>query len=236
MKVVFTMLIGAAVLMTGVEARAQLFRDQALGRTESLRKRSPGGQDARLNRSRSRGSDANSRSQGGGQGDAEPLGTILGNERFLRGNRDARDFVGTDSGETRRFVGVQQALQADAAERPETPPPEIQIEPASDPNRVQLLVEPSGLGIYRPRLSIDFEFPTRPAQAVSLQLAHRLQTSLQARWSTPIEVSVEGETATLRGTVASERDRTLARLLVLFEPGISKVENELTVAAGLPDP
>jgi hypothetical protein len=42
-------------------------------------------------------------------------------------------------------------------------------------------------------------------------------------------VSVEGATATLRGEVASERDRTLAERLVLFEPGIDSVRNELKV-------
>jgi osmotically-inducible protein OsmY len=50
----------------------------------------------------------------------------------------------------------------------------------------------------------------------------------------PMEVSVQGATATLRGVVASARDREMAELLVRFEPGISTVRNELTVQQARP--
>lgn len=44
-----------------------------------------------------------------------------------------------------------------------------------------------------------------------------------------IEVSVEGRTARLQGTVASADDRDLAALIALFEPGISDVQNDVIV-------
>ena len=38
-----------------------------------------------------------------------------------------------------------------------------------------------------------------------------------------------GRTAILRGTVATDEDRRLAEQLVLLEPGVAKVQNEITV-------
>ena len=39
-------------------------------------------------------------------------GSLTGTERFLRGNRRLNDFIGTDMGDARSFVGVTQARQA----------------------------------------------------------------------------------------------------------------------------
>ena len=51
---------------------------------------------------------------------------------------------------------------------------------------------------------------------------------------TPVEVTVQGQTATLRGIVSSEHDRVLAEQLVRLEPGIWEVNNELTLPAESP--
>ena len=45
-----------------------------------------------------------------------------------------------------------------------------------------------------------------------------------------IAVALEGRTAVLRGTVASEPDRQLAEMLALLEPEVLQVRNELQVA------
>ena len=45
----------------------------------------------------------------------------------------------------------------------------------------------------------------------------------------PLEVSLEGRTATLRGTVATRHDRALAEQLLLLEPSVARVKNELQV-------
>ena len=60
-----------------------------------------------------------------------------------------------------------------------------------------------------------------------------LRTLIQSR-SLTIEVSPEGHSAILRGAVPSEHDRQTTELLVMLEPGIQKVENELTVDSTLP--
>jgi osmotically-inducible protein OsmY len=45
-----------------------------------------------------------------------------------------------------------------------------------------------------------------------------------------VNVSVQGDTVTLRGTVSSENDRLLAAQMAMLEPSVSSVRNELTVA------
>ena len=61
-------------------------------------------------------------------------------------------------------------------------------------------------------------------------MVERLSASPSIRATEPLEVSMAGRTATLRGTVESEHEKQLAGLMLLFEPGISKVQNELAVA------
>jgi hypothetical protein len=62
------------------------------------------------------------------------------------------------------------------------------------------------------------------------RLAERLRVVLRDRLRSPLSVSIEHETAILRGAVASQYDRTLAGHLARFEPGVRNVKNELTVA------
>jgi hypothetical protein len=83
--------------------------------------------------------------------------------------------------------------------------------------------------VYEPRLSIAFDV-TRPTEEVVAQnLVQLLAASPGFQSAVRIEVSVAGAIATLRGEVASERDRSLAERLILFEPGIDSVRNELKV-------
>jgi hypothetical protein len=42
-------------------------------------------------------------------------------------------------------------------------------------------------------------------------------------------IDMDGRTAILRGTVATDRDRRLAERLLMLEPGVDSVRNELTV-------
>jgi hypothetical protein len=50
-----------------------------------------------------------------------------------------------------------------------------------------------------------------------------------------ITVTVQGQTATLRGRVASQSDRQLAEALARLEPGIEQVQNDLTVQPASPE-
>ena len=76
-----------------------------------------------------------------------------------------------------------------------------------------------------------------PGKVQQVSLSSGVETQLSARISrcagiekrSPITVSVRAATATLRGVVATARDRTLAGHVVRMEPGIWQVDNELTV-------
>jgi hypothetical protein len=165
--------------------------------------------------------------------------------RFLRGNRTAGDFVGSDAADASHFVGAE-----DSAATPLQPGAAAALGAAAlggaalgaAASRVQgglpLLGQQLGAGLggpapratmYEPRLRVDFAVPSLPPQQVQANLTDLLESCTELRRMGPIAVSLEGRTATLRGTVASERDRLLAQQLILFEPGISQVANELRV-------
>jgi len=184
------------------------------------------------------GSTAQSQSVGTSQNrgsDENEVGILLGNERFYRGNRTVTDFVGRDAQDVQDFVGVQQTeaagVAADTGVRIESAISEELLEPPAEVDVNLPPPPPSPTSLYSPRLRVGFRFSRPPGDEVSKDLIRRLQASPRLHLTTPLEVSLEGETATLRGEVASPRERTLVELLVSFEPGISKVENELTVKA-----
>lgn len=155
------------------------------------------------------------------------VGTFTGTERFLRENRTAEDFVGVDTTGRTGFVGTQQSTEAPpAAAVPAAA--EVQVETGPEVNLTQPKIA-STTGMYRPRLRVDFSFAPRQASQISRALAGQLQRTPAIQPTSPIQVTVEGATAVLRGSVASERQRVLAGNLMLFEPGISKVQNDLTV-------
>lgn len=74
----------------------------------------------------------------------------------------------------------------------------------------------------------------RPSLPTTVQrgsrLVERLTTSPRIRSRSPMEVVVQEQTAILRGAVATDHDRRLAERLAMLEPGIRRVQNELTLA------
>ena len=88
--------------------------------------------------------------------------------------------------------------------------------------------------MYRPRLRVSFPVDRPASEMVNSGLEDRLLLCLAPIETGQIEVSVEGARAVLRGEVPSHHQRRLARLLLLLEPGISEVQNDLTVAGRPP--
>ncbi|MBC7353119.1 MAG: hypothetical protein H5U08_12230 [Thermogutta sp.] len=84
-------------------------------------------------------------------------------------------------------------------------------------------------------LRVGFSAPQPPAQVVSQELTalvSRVTSQRSANGMPPsVQVAVEGRTAILKGTVPSANDRLVLERLLLLEPGIDKVQNELVVAA-----
>lgn len=162
-------------------------------------------------------------------------GLLKGSERFLRRNRKPGTFVGSDSQDAAGFVGASQATA-----KPTTAPDDGAGElPLAKPNTLnaasQELLNRS-LRSYPPRLSIGFDVPRVSGVTINGALAQQLREIPGLHPSNQIEVSVAGDVATLRGVVASARDRSLAEQLILFEPGISSVKNVLQVRPPPPAP
>ena len=199
--------VGAVVLVAQLlpgRAEAQLFGQRTLGQSLSRRPR-PG------------------LSQG-----QESVGSLQGNERFMRGSRGARDVVGTGARGRGGFVGVDQATSRTQVRSAVQGLQETRSARTSINQRLRRVRKGE---MYHPKLVLGFEPPPSTAQglAPSLLLEH-LTRALFGDSTGSLEVLVEGRTALLQGVVDSARQRDLAELLVLFEPGISVVRNELEVS------
>jgi hypothetical protein len=83
----------------------------------------------------------------------------------------------------------------------------------------------------RVRLQPAFEMPARPAAQSAAAVGTRLTKAMQAGRVQSAQVQIAGGTAILRGVVANERDRLLVARLASLEPGVSRVENLVTVQA-----
>ncbi len=153
-------------------------------------------------------------------------GELRGNERFLRGNRGRSDFIGSDQGDAGGFVGSDQArgtgtVAAAAASVRERKDRTSQINRPID--------APAKGEMYAPRLRIGFTIPRPQPKVAAHRLAEELASSSRFSPACRFEVSVEGQTAILRGEATSARERDLAQLVVLLSPGISQVSNEVRV-------
>jgi hypothetical protein len=83
-------------------------------------------------------------------------------------------------------------------------------------------------------LRLGFVHTGADAGEVTNSLSERLSKARRLTALSPVEIVIEGRTATLRGQVATEYDRVLAERLALLEVGIARVNNELVVA-GTPE-
>jgi len=184
-----------------------------------------------------RGPSAGTLGTGGGtQGQSELLsGSLLGgSERFVRGNEQSR-FVGRDAtsvsdmfnsltggatSESANRRGQTGRGGRDAARGRQAT---NQQQRAGGGDRRQATV--------RAEWQVAFAHPERAPAELSADLKVRLARSLRFRPGSVAEVELENRTVTLRGVVASEHDRILAEKLALLEPGVSRVQNELRVAA-----
>ena len=81
----------------------------------------------------------------------------------------------------------------------------------------------------RTRLRSAIEVAPRSPQLVQQVATERFMNVAGKPSLRGIRVRMEGRTAILIGTVASERDRRMSQLLVQLEPGVAKVENRIVV-------
>ena len=151
-------------------------------------------------------------------GRAASTGPSAANARFLRGNRSRREFVGN--------TGRNDAAPTTArTNRQTTAPPQPTVRRNINPAIPRLPRQAP----YYPKLSVAFAVSPPTAAARSAELTSRLTRLFPAVNESQFEVLVAGRTATLRGAVASARQRELAEIVARFSPGIFQIQNELTV-------
>ena len=209
--------IAWAVLCAGSDAAmAQLFWQRTLG--QPLTKRSSPSAQAKTTASGTSGTPGSNE-------------TVILNPaaRYLRANRKTGDFVGRDRGDQGGFVGLLQAA-GDAA-KAKLAADDMTIEKSADANALGAGADTSKASMYAPRLEVSFRQSPRLSPRVSPELQRRLQTALARNGSSRIEVLMAGDATILRGQVSSEHDRLLAALLLSFEPGVGRVQNELQVGS-----
>ena len=119
------------VVVFAGEARAQMFGSRQLG-TMLSRQKGPGAV-----------------SNPASPAITNPGGAITGAERYVRGARQATDFVGTDAGDRRRFVGNQQSLGR------RTLPAALQPRPQANVNQAMPSESNSPATLYPPRMALD---------------------------------------------------------------------------------
>ena len=202
----FILCLGALLLLDHPIADAQLFgRPRSVGRPLARR---------------------------AGPGELQDVGTLGGNERFLRANRGRTAFVGADQTEGQSFVGSQQAQTSGtivSSTAGLTPAPDqsqqinrpLKVAAAGNMNLPKITLR---LGDIAPKQSIGQ--PNSPTT--------RVQMAMSLVSPEVISVSVIGRTAILRGVVDSDEERTLAETLASFEPGISSVRNLLQTRTSVP--
>lgn len=160
-------------------------------------------------------------SRGARPGSLEDVGVVR-NQRFLRGSRSARNFVGVDRQDATEFVGMEQAGAAQAVRSAVAGLREA-VDRSGSVN--QPAATTARAGMYPPRMVVNFDHRQPAAATLQEALSRRLSAT-----GSEVEVWVAGQTATLRGTVPSAAARDRAAILTSFEPGIWDVQNELQVA------
>jgi osmotically-inducible protein OsmY len=89
---------------------------------------------------------------------------------------------------------------------------------------------------FEPRIEVGFAVAAPAPTAVQSDIVKPLRAPTLAPRFGKINVSVQGSTVVLRGTVNSEEDRALAAQMAMLEPSVAAVQNELQIAAPVANP
>jgi hypothetical protein len=82
----------------------------------------------------------------------------------------------------------------------------------------------------RVRLEVAFDTPRIQPTVMATNVRSRLTSTLSRRSIMAPEVEMAGDTVVLRGAAQSESQRMVIEQLVLMEPGVFAVDNQMTVA------
>ena len=151
------------------------------------------------------------------------VGAQTGNERFTRGGRAAGQFVGADGADTANMIGIMAGAQNAALQGLSRSLSNL------NPNQGKQEGNTRAKKTVRAVRSVEFEYRVPAAAVLNTTLGTRLTRSKSVAAQGNVVVAMEGRTAVLTGVVANEHARDLAARLCLLEPGVSKVENRLTI-------
>lgn len=152
-------------------------------------------------------------------------GLLSGNERFM--NRQPGTFVGGDASSVQGVLSGMYAspISQGQQNRFQT----MRTQPVRQPRQQSMTGGVTGPQ-FRAALAPDIAHPSIDTDAIGPAVLKRMRSSpYGVKTQSPLEIAVVGQTATLRGEVASERDRLLAEQLVRLEPGVWQIKNELVV-------
>lgn len=208
-------------------AHAQLFGNQTIG-TSPSQLRSPLSNGSQGARGAFPSPGPAGAPAAGGQAGAAGPGMLDGNERFVRGNRSRQDFVGTGRNDLTGFVGAGQAI---GVGRVPAATDSFRLEATSAARVNKPLPKQPAKGMYYPRLVLDLEtkFPELNSRTAAVAASIEIQRRVQSAGGEYVQVLVDGETAILTGSVDSKRTAELVANVLSFEPGIDRIDNQLTV-------
>jgi len=84
--------------------------------------------------------------------------------------------------------------------------------------------------VIRTRMRAAFDVPVTPPVVVQQTATRRFQSLATQPQLRGIQVTMQGRTAVISGTVGSDRDRRMSELLMRLEPGVNRVDNQVEVS------
>jgi len=149
----------------------------------------------------------------------------------MQQERQTAGFIGADSSDPRIMQGMQQQSQQQLQSLQNT---FSQLNRLNQQQRNQNQNQQQG-NKKQLRFAIKADITTQKAVSTPTSLGRQFETRLKKlpglEKSDSVQVTMDGRTAILTGSVATDRDRKLIAGLAMLEPGISAVQNELEVSS-----
>ncbi len=141
------------------------------------------------------------------------------------------EFVGAEAGTMNQGAGWNQAGygQQGAGARPNIRIQAVR-QPGAQAGQAGAFGQQAGR-VMQPTLSLGFAAPSPSSANLGPSIADAVVRSPSIRDGASIAVRVDAGVVTLEGTVSDSHQRALAAQLVALEPGVTKVDNRLTVVA-----
>lgn len=146
-----------------------------------------------------------------------------------QGMTDNQSFVGSDSEDVRQIF-EQMGRNSDRMVS------EMERSNNRRRNRDRERAQENAPPPVRIQLKVAFEHPAMPVGAVPASVSTRLTKIAEMKGLPVPEAAYENGVVTLTGVAPSASDRLLMEKLVSLEPGVKRVENQMTVAESIAAP